>query len=153
MDWRINLSQTPVWPLRLATGWWSLGPWKAPPGKRVCLPGGFGHLSNDVVYGGGSEPCCTRSHLQRNWRLQALVWPPGRERETEPATWAVCDGVPIKTLDSKGSGELPWLAILSVSHLVARRWLHQWPPWGGYNQKPHGWTPPRLLYFSSLCWL
>lgn len=48
-----------------------------------------------------------------------------RERETEPATWAVCDGVPIKTLDAKGSGELPWLAILSVSHLVARRWRHQ----------------------------
>lgn len=48
----------------------------------------------------------------RDWRLKVLAWTSRNAWRLKDTTWAGCDGAPIKILDTKVLGQLPWWAIL-----------------------------------------
>lgn len=62
------------------------------------------------------------------------------------AMWSVCDRAPVRTLDTKGRGELPWLVfsiLYILSHNSARKVTHKDSTERG-QQKLCLWYFPRL---------
>lgn len=96
---------------------------------------------------------CLSSDPGRKWRLQILDQIFRRAGDFRSVMQAVCDWAQIKSLDSKGLGELPSWQYCQLPH---HEWKEETPymtPWGEDAQKHDTWTSPRPCpCVSTLFW-
>lgn len=101
------IAKKEVWSLPSATGRWSPGLWNVLPITNTLFVWGLWALNvNSMIYDEGFGTSRISFNLDSNKKLNFLVQILGKGWRLT-VTQAVHDGVPIKTLDTRDSGEIP----------------------------------------------